>query len=175
MPPERLVFLDECGINLAMERRYGRSPRGQRAVGRAPVNYGPNVSVIGAVRLDGVVTALAIEGATDSEVFLAFTERVLAPELRPGDVVVMDNLSAHKTTGVRQAIEATGAHLVYQPPYSPDFNPIEQCWSKLKHFLRSTAARTKEALHQALAQGFNLISQQDLLGWFRFCGYHPRN
>ena len=158
-----------------MERRYGRSLRGERAVGSAPVNYGPNVSVIGAVRQEGVVTALAVEGATDSELFLAFTERVLAPELRAGDVVVMDNLSAHKTKGVREAIEAVGAHLLYQPPYSPDFNPIEQCWSKLKHFLRTTAARNKEALYQALAQGFNLISTQDLAGWFQFCGYYPRN
>jgi transposase len=154
-----------------MHRRYARSLRGERAEGDAPVNYGPNISVIGAIRLEGVVTAMTIEGAVDGEVFLAFTERMLAPELRPGDVVIMDNLAAHKVTGIREAIEAVGARLIYQPPYSPDLNPIEKCWAKIKHLLRSIGARTKKALYQALAQSLDLVTLQDLLGWFKFCGY----
>ncbi len=172
LDPERFIFIDEAGVNLAMTRRYGRAPRGQRAEGRAPVNYGPNVTIIGAIRLSGVVTALSIEAATDAEIFIAFTEKCLAPELKPGDIVFMDNLGAHKDTKVRAAIEARGAQLVLLPPYSPDLNPIEQCWSKIKGYLRSVGARTKETLYQALVQGFDLVTLKDLFGWFKYCGYH---
>jgi transposase len=154
-----------------MHRRYGRSLCGLRADGIAPVNYGDNISLVGAIRLDGVTTAMSLAGAFDGEAFLAFTEQMLAPELRPGDVVVMDNLGAHKVNGIREAIEAVGARLVYLPPYSPDLNPIEKCWSKVKHILRSIGARTKEGLHQAMAQALNLITLKDLIGWFKHCGY----
>ncbi|MFP5504136.1 MAG: IS630 family transposase [Candidatus Sericytochromatia bacterium] len=154
-----------------MHRRYARSLRGTRADGSAPVNYGDNISLIGAIRLDGITTAMTIAGAVDGEAFVAFTERMLAPELRPGDVVVMDNLAAHKVKGVREAIEAVGARLIYQPPYSPDLNPIEKCWSKVKHILRSIGARTIESLHQAMAQALDRVTLSDLLGWFRYCGY----
>lgn len=166
-----MVFLDECSTNTAMERRYGRAPCGARAEGAAPVNYGDNISVIGAIRLEGIVTAMTIAGAVDGDVFKAFTSEFLAPELKPGDVVVMDNLAAHKVAGVREAIEAVGARLIYLPPYSPDLNPIEKCWAKVKHFLRSFAARTKEALYQKLAQSLDLVTLKDLLGWFNHCGY----
>lgn len=158
-----------------MHRPYARSERGSRVEGAAPVNYGPNVTVIGAIRLEGIVSALSFEGALDGELFLAYTKEMLATELRPGDVVVMDNLASHKVVGVREAIEATGASLLYLPPYSPDLNPIEKCWSKVKHFLRSISARTKEALYQALAQGFDLVTKKDLLGWFKHCGFHHAN
>lgn len=155
-----------------MTRRYGRAPRGQRAEGSAPVNYGPNVTIIGAIRLSGVVTALSIEAATDAEVFQTFTDECLVPEVKPGDIVLMDNLGAHKGHKVREAIEAAGAQLVLLPSYSPDLNPIELCWSKLKGYLRSVGARTKETLYQALVQGFDRITTEDLLGWFKHCGYH---
>lgn len=171
MPVEKLVFLDECSTNTAMHRRFGRSMRGERAEGVAPVNYGDNISVIGAIRLEGIVTVMTIEGAVDGDVFKAFTEHMLAPELHEGDVVVMDNLAAHKIAGISEAIEAVGARLIYLPPYSPDLNPIEKCWAKVKHFLRSFAARTKEALYQKLAQSLDLVTLKDLLGWFKHCGY----
>lgn len=171
LDPRQLVFLDEFGCNTAMTRRYARSLKGSRAYGTCPVNYGPNVTVAGAIRLDGVVTAMRLEGAMDGEAFLAFTTHLLAPELRPGDVVVMDNLASHKVQGVAEAIEAVGASVLYLPPYSPDFNPIEMCWSKIKEFLRSQAARTRESLDHALAQGLDLVSFSDLVGWFKHCGY----
>lgn len=165
------MFLDEFGCNTAMARRFARALKGQRAHGKCPVNYGPNVTVVGAIRLDGVVTAMSIDGAIDGETFLAFTEGFLAGSLRPGDVVVMDNLASHKVEGVVEAIEAVGASVLYLPPYSPDFNPIEMCWSKVKEYLRSQAARTKESLNRALAQGLDLVSFSDLIGWFKHCGY----
>lgn len=167
----RLIFLDEAGVNLAMTRRYARSPRGQRAYSSAPINYGPNVSVLGAIGLRGVVTAMSIDGPIDGAIFRAFVEQFLAPELRPGDVVVMDNLSVHKVTGIEAAIVAAGAELVYLPPYSPDLNPIEACWSKVKAWMRKQAARTRDVLEDALTEAFDRISGHDILGWFKHCGY----
>lgn len=154
-----------------MTPRYARSLKGQRAHGYCPINYGPNVTVTGAIRLDGVVTALSMDGAMDGETFLAFTHQFLVPELRPGDVVVMDNLASHKVAGVVETIEAAGASVLYLPPYSPDYNPIEMCWSKVKEFLRTQATRTRESLERALAQGLDLVSFSDLIGWFKHCGY----
>lgn len=154
-----------------MTRRFARALRGQRARGKCPVNYGPNVSVVGAVRLDGLVEALVLDGAFDGEAFMAFTTQLLAPSLRPGDVVVMDNLASHKIVGIVEAIEAVGARVLYLPPYSPDFNPIEMCWSKVKEFLRSQAARTSKALDEAIARGLELVTCSDLRGWFKHCGY----
>lgn len=154
-----------------MHRRYARSLRGTRAEGQAPVNYGPNHSVIGAIRLDEIVTALTFEGATDGNAFKAFTTHFLAPKIKPGDIVIMDNLSAHKVDGIRATIENAGAELLYLPSYSPDFNPIELCWSKFKHWIRTIGARTKEALYLAMAQSFDRITSNDLKGWFNHCGY----
>lgn len=156
-----------------MTRRFARSLRGQRAYGTCPINYGPNVTVVGAIRLDGIVTAMSIDGSMDGEVFTAFTQELLAPALQPGDVVVMDNLASHKVHGIVAAIEAVGASVLYLPPYSPEYNPIEMCWAKIKEFLRAQATRTREALDRALAQGFELISFRDLIGWFKHCGYVP--
>jgi transposase len=165
------VFLDEFGCNTAMTRHFARALQGPRAFGSCPVNYGPNVSVAGAIRLDGVVAALIVDGAFDGEAFVAFTQSVLAPCLRADDVVVMDNLASHKVSGVVEAIEAVGARVMYLPPYSPDFNPIEMCWSKVKEYLRAQAARTSKALDDAIARGLDLVTLSDLSGWFGHCGY----
>ena len=171
VPVEDLIFLDECGVNCAMTRLYARSPRGKRAFGFAPRNWGDNVSILGAMSLRGPLASMYIDGATDGRVFLTYLKKVLVPKLWPGAVVVLDNLSAHKVKGVRELIEAAGARLLYLPPYSPDFNPIELAWSKLKNFLRKTAARTREALGAAIGAGLETISAQDALGYFAHRGY----
>jgi transposase len=154
-----------------MTRRYGRAPRGSRAYGSAPVNYGKNLTIIAALGVDGLSAPMTIEGATDGAVFTAYVQQVLAPTLRPGEIVIMDNLGAHKVEGIRQAIEACGAQVLYLPPYSPDMNPIEQCWSKIKTALRSIAARSSQALDEAITQVIATIRPADVRGWFKHCGY----
>lgn len=155
-----------------MARRFARSLKGQRAYASAPINYGANISVVGAMRLgEGICAAMSLEGAFDGDAFLAYTTEILAPVLRPGDVVVMDNLASHKVPGVAKAIEAVGARVLYLPPYSPDFNPIEMAWSKVKEWLRSQAARTQETLDAAITKGLARITPQDVLGYFGHCGY----
>jgi transposase len=170
---DNLVFLDECGSNIAMARAYGRGPRCQRLYAHRPVNYGANLTMVGAMTRQSMLTTMTIPGATNGPVFLAFIEQMLCPLRRPGQVVVMDNLSAHKVKGVREAIEAAGARLLYLPPYSPDLNPIEQAWSKLKNALRSIGARTLEALEQAVAQALLTLSPRDCRSWVEHCGYWP--
>ena len=169
---EDLVFVDESGINLAMTRLYARSPRGSRAFGSAPRNWGDNVTILSALGLDGVLASMCLPGAADGAVFLTYLKKVLVPKLWPGAVVVLDNLGAHKVKGVGELIEAAGARRVYLPPYSPDFNPIELAWSKFKSHLRKTAARTKRALARAVKEGLARISTQDARGYFAHCGYH---
>jgi transposase len=169
--PEDLVFVDESGVNRGMTRRYGRSPQGQRVYGSAPRNYGPNVSVLGALSLGGLLTSGHVEGAIDGELFQLFVDRALVPRLWPGAVVVIDNLTIHKAARVREAIEAVGARLIYLPPYSPDLNPIELAWSKLKSRLRKAAARTTKALQRALSEAIAAISPSDAQGYFAHCGY----
>lgn len=154
-----------------MSRRYARAEGGARARGAAPVNYGENITMIGAVDRSGVVAAMTVDGATDGEVFLTFVEQVLVPELHEGDVVIMDNLGAHKTRAVKDAIAAANAELIYLPPYSPDLSPIELCWSKIKTFLRTQAARTREMLDNYISDALELVTASDLLGWFKHCGY----
>lgn len=171
----RLVFLDEFGCNRGMTRRYARGPRGARVKGYAPINYGSNISVIASMRQDGVGAAMRVEGATNGAVFLAFLRRFLLPTLRNGDLVIMDNLAAHKVDGVEDILAEVGARPLYLPPYSPDYNPIELCISKLKGFLRSAAARTKEDLDQALTQAFDAISPQETNAWVKHCGYSLLN
>ncbi len=127
--------------------------------------------MLAALGVDGVTAAMTIDGATDGDVFRVFVEQVLGPSLTPGDIVVMDNLSAHKVAGIREAIESTGARLLYLPPYSPDLSPIEQCWSKLKSDLRTAQARTREALDEAITQAFATVSAADARAWFAHCGY----
>lgn len=164
-------MVDESGFNLAMARTHGRAPPGVRCVAHAPVNYGPNVTVLGALGIEGVVATLAVEGATDSAVFETFVREVLGPHLREGDTVVLDNLGAHKTAAVREAIEQRGARVLFLPPYSPDFSPIEPMWSKVKTLVRAAAARTRETLLDALAAALNRVSANDARGWFNHCGY----
>lgn len=169
---ENLVFLDETGVNLAMFNLYGRSLNGQRAYAQKPKKKGKNLSIIGAITLTvGWLAGLSFEGGTTGDLFLGFVEEVLVPQLWPGAVVVMDNLPAHKVEGVREAITAVGAHLIYLSPYSPDFNPIENLWSKLKAYLRSAEARTHDTLHQAIKDGLNLVDLEDIRNWFAHCCY----
>jgi transposase len=154
-----------------MTRRYGRARRGQRVYDAAPENWGRNVTVLGSLSCQGLEAVMTIEGAADAAVFRAYVREVLAPTLKPGDVVVMDNLGAHKAQGIRSAIEASGATLMYLPPYSPDYSPIEPCWSKLKTCLRAIKARTRDALDEALAHVINTVTASDATGWFTHCGY----
>jgi transposase len=163
--------MDESGVNRAMTRLYARSRVNTRAFGFAPRNWGDNVSILAALSLRGPLQPMCINGATDGRVFLTYLKDVLVPQLWPGAVVVMDNLGAHKVKGVRELIEAAGARLLYLPPYSADFNPIELLWSKLKGHLRKVAARTTEALDRAIAQGLASISAKDARGYFAHRGY----
>ena len=153
-----------------MTRTRGRAPRGQRVVAKVPGGHWRIVTVIGAVRTAGPFAAATLVGATDSDVFRTYVNEVLAPRLRVGDVVVMDNLSPHKASGVREAIEAAGATLRYLPPYSPDLNSIEPMWSKMKGVLRSVGARSVEALHKAIGSALATVTPGDCLGFFRGCG-----
>jgi transposase len=168
---ERLKFLDETGSNIAMTRLYGRAAPGEQVIDSAPQNYGENISMLACLSLTGISAPMTIDGAVDSLVFLAYVEQVLVPTLCEGDVVVMDNLSAHKAKGVRELIEGCGARLIYLPPYSPDLNPIEKCWSKIKTYLRAAKARTREALEKALKEALMLITDEDAEGWFACCGF----
>ncbi len=171
LDPRRLVFIDEAGSHIAMTRDYARAPRGERAHGSVPRNAGTVTTMIGALDLNGVRALMTIEGATDGEVFETFLVRVLARKLRPGDIVVLDNVGAHRTPNVRSIIEAAGARVLYLPPYSPDFNPIEFCWSKLKALLKEFGARTQQALDWAIRRAMDLIGADDAEAWFGHCGY----
>lgn len=171
LPSTNLVFIDECGSNAAMSRRFGRSRRGTRAHDSRPVNYGDNLTILGALNLDGMLAAMTIPGATTKEVFFAFVTEVLCPVLREGSVVVMDNLAAHKTVEIRAAIEAAGSRVLFLPPYSPDLNPIEPAWSKTKTYLRAVGARSIELLERAVGEALRLVTSDDCRGWFRYCGY----
>lgn len=171
VPVGCLRFIDESGMNLGLTRRYGRAAPGIRVEDAVPFNPGPNVSVIGALSCQGIGAVMSIEGAVDGPAFLAYVRQVLAPTLVEGEVVVMDNLSAHKVAGVREAIEAKGAKVLYLSPYSPDFSPIEQGWSKIKTALRAAKARTREALEDALAAALATITPFDARNWFTHCGY----
>ncbi len=167
----RVKFIDESGINLALTRLYGRAPRGERALGSAPQNYGQNVTILGALSCTGLEAVMTVDGATDADVFRAYVREVLGPTLRQGDIVIADNLSAHKAVGVQETIAATGARLLYLPPYSPDLNPIEQCWSKIKTFLRAAKARTREALDTAVTSALATVTESDARAWFAHSGY----
>jgi transposase len=168
---ERLVFLDETGTTTEMTRRYGRGFGGERVCEGTPAGHWRTLTVLGAMSPQGLIATMTVEAPTDREVFLAYLEQVLCPRLRPGQVVVMDNLSSHKVAGVRELIEAAGAELLYLPPYSPDFNPIEKCWAKLKQKLRFLKARSLESLQQAIADAIPTISQDNAVAWFQHCGY----
>jgi transposase len=170
----RLKFVDESGVNLAMTRLYGRAPTGERVMGSVPQHYGQNVTMLGALGVQGLHAVMTIEGATDTDVFRAYVKQVLGPTLTPGAMVVMDNLRAHKAVGIQQAIARRGTRLLYLPPYSPDLSPIEPCWSKLKTALRTAKARTRAALDTALTGALVTITSSDAQGWFRHGGYALR-
>lgn len=171
MPRARLVFVDESGANTKMTRLYGRSPVGQRLLAHQPQGHYQTSTLIAAVRLRGPCAPWLFEGAMDGEMFLAWVRQGLVPTLQSQDVVIMDNLATHKVAGVRRAIEEVGSQLLYLPPYSPDFNPIENLWSKIKHILRSLAPRTGDDLLQAVAKAFATISTADCHGFFLHAQY----
>jgi transposase len=152
-----------------MTRFYARSLGGQRVHEATPGGHWKIMTILGAMSLRGMIAIMTIEAATDAEIFLAYIEQVLCPALKPGDVVVMDNLSSHKVSDVSKWIAAAGAEVLYLPPYSPDLNPIEKAWSKLKQLLRTAKARTKEALEQAVAEALQLITPENAQAWFRLC------
>jgi transposase len=169
--PRQLVFVDEAGTRIDMTRTHGRAPKGMRLVEAVPRNRGRVTTVLGALCLTGMVAHMLVEGGTSGEVFERFVLEHLAPTLQPGQMVVWDNLAAHKQRSVREAIEAKGCQVLFLPHYSPEFNPIEEAWSKVKALLRKSAARTREALHEAIHQAIGRISPADAQGWFSHSGY----
>ena len=166
-----LIFLDESGVNLALTRLMARAPKGKRARGKRPQKRGKNVSLIGALALQGLLTQISLLGAADSLTFEAFLAQRLVPKLWAGAYVLMDNCSIHKGAAIETLIAAAGAKLLYLPPYSPDFSPIENCWSKLKNVLRSSGARTYPDLATAIEAAFDQISLKDSQSWFTHCCY----
>jgi transposase len=169
--PARLIFLDESGAKTNMTRLYGRAFDGRRVVDAVPQGHWNTTTMISTLRLDGRTADLVIEGATDGDVFQAYTERILVPTLRPGDIVVMDNLAPHKSPAVIRVIEAAGADVWFLPPYSPDLNPIEKMWSKIKAYLRKVKARNLKTLWRVIGDALNTVTAADALGWFKSCGY----
>jgi transposase len=166
-PKEKLIFLDESGVNTQMTRLYARSRDGGRISESTPDGRWKILTILGALSLRGMIATMTIEEATDGDIFDAYLEHVLCPQLKEGDVVVMDNLSSHRLSSVRERIEACRAKLLYLPPYWPDLNPIEKAWSKLKQGLRSLKARTKEALDKAITELLPSITSEDAEAWFR--------
>jgi transposase len=166
--------VDESGLNLALTRLAARAPRGVQAVGSVPQNYGQSLTVLAALDCHGMRAAVLMPGATDREVFLCFLQQVLGPQLRPGAIVVMDNLTAHKGVEVAQALKGVGARLYYLPPYSPDYNPMEWAGSKSKTLLRGIGARTYRKLHRSLHATLAQVTAQDAEAWFKHCGYPLR-
>jgi len=154
-----------------MTRLYGRAPKGVRVIGSVPQNYGQNVTMLAALGHHGLQAMMTVEGATDAAVFRAYVKHVLGPTLSPGDIVVLDNLGAHKAVGIQQMLARRRVRLLYLPPYSPDLAPIEPCWSKVKTALRKTKARSRAALDGAIAEALATITETDAHGWFLHCGY----
>ncbi|MDP9477384.1 MAG: IS630 family transposase [Actinomycetota bacterium] len=171
LDPGGLVFVDECGSNVGLAPLRARAPKGERAFGEAPRNRGKNTTLLASMGAGGMGPSLAVEGGTTKAVFEAYVGSVLAPSLSPGQVMVMDNLSAHKGERVRELIEGRGCELVFLPAYSPDFSPIEEAFSKLKALQRRAKARTKEALVEAIGRALDAITPEDAEGWFGHCGY----
>jgi len=171
--PDRLIFLDESGLDTRLTRAYARAPAGQRATGRVPGGHWRRLTILGALARTGLVAVMTVAAATSTAVFATFLDRVLIPALRarPEALVVMDNLAPHKAASVRAALRQAGLEHRYLPAYSPDLNPIEPCWSKLKGVLRSAAPRSLDALNNALPSALNTITPNDAQAWFQHCGY----
>ena len=172
LPVSKLVFIDETWAKTNMTRTRGRCQRGRRLIAKAPYGHWKTTTFVAALRHDGLHASLVVDGAMNGAVFLAYVEQQLVQTLRPGDIVVLDNLAAHKVAGVRRAIEAAGASLVYLPPYSPDLNPIELVFSKLKWLLRTAATRTVESLWSLLGAMPDHFPAQQCLAYIKHCGYH---
>jgi transposase len=170
----RLVFVDECGTHTSMTRRYARAPKGERAYGSVPRNRGKNTTLIASMTVGGMGEAMAVEGSTTGRVFQTYVEHFLAPTLEEGQVVIWDNLGAHKGDKVRELIEAKGAEVLFLPAYSPDLNPIEEAFSKIKALLKKAAARTREALVEAMREALCDVTSRDARGWFTHCGSRSR-
>lgn len=171
MDLDRLVFVDETGAKTNMTRLYGRAEGGARVLDRAPHGHWQTTTLLAALRWDRPTAPMVVDGPTDGDVFQAYVEQVLVPTLRPGDLVIWDNLAPHKMAGVRAAITQAGAEVIFLPPYSPDLNPIEQLWSKVKAYLRKAKARTRNALIEAIRQALASVTAADVAGWFAHCGY----
>jgi transposase len=168
---ERLKFIDESGVTTFFTRLFGRAAPGARVVEAVPKNYGQSTSVVSLIGIGGVETTMVIAGAVDTLVFDAFCEHFLRPCLQAGDIVVLDNLGAHRASGIEETARACKATVIWLPPYSPDFSPIEPMWAKLKTYLRKVKARTTEDLDRAVAAGLQLITENDCRSWFKHCGY----
>jgi len=171
MPVEKLVFIDETWISTSMARRYGRAPRGQRCLDSAPHGHWETTTFVGALRRRRLTAPMVTDGPMDGETFLAYVHQFLCPTLQAGDTVILDNLSSHKVTGVAKAITATGATLLYLPPYSPDLNPIEKFFSKLKALLRKAARRDIDTLWKEIGELLNTVSPSECTNYFASCGY----
>jgi len=170
----RLIFIDETWAKTNMTRLRGRAPRGERLIGRVPHGHWKTTTLIAALGIEGVRCSTVVDGAVNRDVFEAFVEQVLVPELRPGDIVVMDNLSSHKSVRTRELIEGAGARLIFLPPYSPDLNPIEMVFAKVKQLLRSLGCRTRDALWRAMQSVLDRVTPQDAANCFIHCGYSLR-
>ena len=166
-----MVFVDECGTQTSMTRLRARAPRGERAYGRVPRNRGKNTTLLASMTHEGMGPSMAVVGSTKKAVFEAYVEEVLTPSLRAGQVVILDNLGAHKGERVRQLVEARSCELVFLPPYSPDFSPIEEAFSKIKSLLRKAKARERDALVEAIGRALSAITARDARGYFGHCGY----
>ena len=172
--PERLVFVDEMGVHTSLSSLYGYSRKGERVRLEVPRNGGKNTTLLASITLGGMGETMAVEGSTDQEVFEAYVEHALAPALGAGQIVIMDNLPAHKPARVRELIERGGCELAYLPAYSPDFNPIEEAFSKIKGMLRQAGVRTKDAFVEVLGEALSAVSAQDARGYFEHAGYCPQ-
>lgn len=171
MDVEKLVFLDESSVNTGMTRLYGRAPSDERVVDYTPDVRFERISIMSSIRLNCSMVPLVFEGSLNGELFKEYIRQCLAPTLQEGDIVIMDNLTSHKVKGVADIIVAAGASVLYLPPYSPDLNPIEMMWSKVKAHLRKTKARTAELLNAALAEALNLVTPYNIASWFKENGY----
>jgi len=172
--PRRLVFVDESGVTTETTRRYGPARHGERVREGAPAGHWRTLTLLGAITVDGLLATMTIESPTDGEVFLAYLGQVVCPRLRPGQIVVMDNLSAHKNPQVQRLVEQSGAPLRHLPPYSPDFNPIEPCRAKIKACLRAAKARLLDVLDPAVTSAIAAATGENAVAWFRHCGYQIR-
>jgi transposase len=169
--PSRLVFIDESGVKTNMIRLYGRAIKGERCHDKTPGGKWESETVLSSIRLDGQTESLMFEGAVDRQMFDAYIKQILAPSLRPGDIVIMDNLKAHKSQAAQKIVESLSASYVFLPAYSPDLNPIEKMWSKVKQILRGMKARANEELFAAVGKALSMVTADDAKGWFKSCGY----